>query len=156
MLSTILLLGLGLTGLQAQESINASGCIASGAGGSVSYSMGQLMYQNSAAEDGIIAEGVQQPFEISVATANDETNGINLSINAFPNPVTDDLILTVDNVDTSNLNFQLYDMHGKLLQTRRIDDTQTCIAMSKFGPAIYFVKIVQKDKELMTFKVIKF
>ena len=35
--STILLLGLGLTGLQAQESVNATGSNASGGGGSASY-----------------------------------------------------------------------------------------------------------------------
>jgi len=42
-LSAVLLLGLGLTGLQAQESVNATGGNASGSGGSVSYSVGQVV-----------------------------------------------------------------------------------------------------------------
>lgn len=39
-ISTIFLLGIGLTGLQAQEAIPATGGNASGSGGSVSYSVG--------------------------------------------------------------------------------------------------------------------
>ena len=38
-LSAVLLLGLGLTGLQAQTSVNATGGNASGSGGSASYSV---------------------------------------------------------------------------------------------------------------------
>jgi len=41
-LSAVLLLGLGLTGLQAQQSINAAGGNATGSGGMVSYSVGLM------------------------------------------------------------------------------------------------------------------
>ena len=57
----VLLLGLGLTGLQAQESVNATGGDASGSGGSVSYSVGQITYQTHTGINGSVAEGVQQP-----------------------------------------------------------------------------------------------
>lgn len=43
-LSAILLLGLGLTGLHAQESVNGSDGNASGIGGSASHSDGQVVY----------------------------------------------------------------------------------------------------------------
>lgn len=43
-IDTVLLLGLGLTGLQAQTSANATGGDASGGGGSASYSIGQVVY----------------------------------------------------------------------------------------------------------------
>ena len=43
-LCAILLIGFGLTGLQAQESVNTTGGNASGSGGSVSYSVGQVTY----------------------------------------------------------------------------------------------------------------
>ncbi len=62
-LSAILLLGLGLTGLQAQTSVNATGGNASGSGGSASYSAGQVVYTTHTGANGSVAEGVQQPFE---------------------------------------------------------------------------------------------
>jgi len=154
-LSAILLLGLGLTGLQAQESINATGGNASGSGGSASYSMGQVVYSNITGTNGSVTQGVQQPYEISAVTGIEQSKGIKLSVTAYPNPTTDHLTLDVKDFEFSNLNFQLYDMQGKLLQTEKITSNQTSIAMSNLAPATYFVKVVQGNKEVKTFKIIK-
>ena len=79
-LIAILLLGLGLIELQAQEAIPASGGDASGSGGSVSYSIGQVVYQTHTCTSGSVAEGVQQSFEILVVTAIEEAKGVTLSV----------------------------------------------------------------------------
>jgi hypothetical protein len=154
-LSAVLLLGLGLTGLQAQESVNATGSNASGSGGSVSYSVGQVVYTTNTGTSGSVAQGVQQPYEISVVTAIEEAKGINLSVSAYPNPTTDYLTLEVKDFELSNLHFQLYDMSGKLLQSEKITGNQTSIIMSNLVPAVYFVKVTQGNKEVKTFKIIK-
>jgi hypothetical protein len=154
-LCAILLLGSGLTGLQAQESVNATGGNATGSGGSASYSVGQIVYTTNTGSNGTVAQGVQQPYEISVVTGIEETTGINLSVSAYPNPTTDYLTLEVKKFDLSNLSFQLYDMKGKLLQSEKIIGTQTNIVMSNLTPATYFVKVVQEKKEMKTFKIIK-
>lgn len=154
-LSVILLFGLGLTGLRAQEAVPTTGGVASGNGGSVSYSVGQVVYQTYSGTSGSVAEGVQQPYEISVVTGIEEAIGINLSVSAYPNPVTDNLTLSVDNLEFSTLSFQLYDMNGKLLKSEKITSNYTSIAMSAFVPASYFVKVIQQDKNVKTFKIIK-
>ena len=154
-LSALLFLGLGLTGLQAQECVNATGGNASGSGGSASYSVGQVVYTTHTGTSGSVAEGVQQPYEISVVTAIEEAKGINLSVSAYPNPTTDYLTLEVKEFDLSNLSFQLYDMNGKLLLNEKITGNQTSIVMSNLVPATYFVKVIQGSKEVKTFKIIK-
>lgn len=154
-LSTLLLLGLSLTGLQAQEVIPATGGNASGSGGSVSYSVGQVSTQTQTGTNGSVAQGVQQPYEIFVVTAIEQAKGINLSVTAYPNPVTDYLTLSIDKSDISNLSYQLYDMNGKLLQSEKITGNQTRIVMSKLVPASYFVKVNQRNKEVKMFKIIK-
>ena len=154
-LSVILLLGLGLTGLQAQESINATGRDASGSGGSASYSVGQVVYTTNTGTNGSVAQGVQQPFEISVVTGLEEAKGINLSVTAYPNPTTDYLTLSIGEFEISNLSYQLYDMNGKLLQSEKITGNQTSIVMSNLVPATYFIKVIQNNKEVKTFKIIK-
>lgn len=153
--SAIFLLGLGLTGLQAQTSVNATGGSASGSGGSASYSVGQVVYQTNNGTSGSVAEGVQQPFEILVVTGLEEAKGINLSLSAYPNPTKDILTLEVKDFELSNLHFQLCDMNGKLLKSDKITGTQTNIVMSKLAPATYFVKVMQENKEIKTFKIIK-
>ncbi|MCK9321884.1 MAG: T9SS type A sorting domain-containing protein [Bacteroidales bacterium] len=151
----ILLLGLGLTGLQAQESVNATGGNALGSGGSVSYSVGQLTYQTHVGTNGSVAEGVQQPFEISIITEIKEAKGINLSVSAYPNPTTDYLQLKVESEKLKDLSYQLYDISGKLLQSEKITGSQTSIVMSNLLPSTYFVKVTERNKEVKTFKIVK-
>jgi len=155
---TLLLLGLGLTGLQAQENLNTSGGNATGNGGSASYSVGQVVYTTSTGTTGSIAHGVQQAFEISVVVGLEEANSIQLSASAYPNPSTDYLtleVLEVKDFKPSTLSFQLYDMQGKLLQSQQLKDSQTRLNMSKLEPAIYFIKVRERNREVKTFKIIK-
>jgi hypothetical protein len=154
-LSIVLLLGLGLAGLQAQESVNATGGNASGNRGSVSYSVGQVVYTTNTGTNGSVAEGAQQPFEISAVTGIEEAKGIKLMVSAYPNPTTDYLTLSINEFKISNLLYQLYDIKGKILQIEKITGDKTSIAMGNLVPGTYFVKVIQGNKEVKTFKIIK-
>ncbi len=144
-----------LSTVQAQESVNATGGDASGSGGSAGYSVGQVVYTTNAGTTGSVAQGVQQSFEISVVTGLEAAKGINLMVSAYPNPTTDYLTLEVNAFELSTLNFQLYDMQGRLLQSDKITGTQTSISMGGLVPATYFVKVTEGKKEVKTFKIIK-
>lgn len=150
----ILFLGLGLTGLQAQENMNTTGGNAAGNGGSAGYSVGQVVYTTNTGTNGSVAQGVQQAFEISVVGI-EEANGIQLSVAAYPNPSTDFLILEVKDFEPSTISFQLFDMQGKLLQSQQLTNSQTRLVMSELVPAIYFVKVIEGDREVKTFKIVK-
>ncbi len=154
-LSALFLLGLGLTGVYAQKALPTTGGNASGSGGSVSYSVGQLVYQAHTGTSGSVEEGIQQPFEILVVTGLEEAKGITLMVSAYPNPANDYLTLRMDEFEISNLSYQLYDMNGKLLQNSKITSSQSNIMMSNLIPAIYIVKVIQNNKEVKTFKIIK-
>lgn len=154
-LSALILLSFGLTGLQAQNSVNATSGNASGSAGSASYSVGQVTYQTHTGTNGSVTEGIHQPYEISAVTGIEEAKGITLSLTAYPNPVTNYLTLSIDEFDISNLLFQLYDMNGKLLQSEKITGNQTSIVMRNLVPANYFIKVFQGNKEIKTFKIIK-
>jgi opacity protein-like surface antigen len=156
-LSAVLLLGLGLTGLQAQEAIPATGGDASGSGGTVSYSVGQVFYTtNTGGANGSVAQGVQQPYEISVVTGFEDAMGISLNLTTYPNPTTDYVKLKIENYKTENLTYQLYDTSGKLLENKKINGNETSIVMGNIVSATYFLKVIQGNKELKTFKIIKY
>ena len=82
LLIILIMFGGGLA-LQAQEVISSSGGNVSGSGGSVSYSVGQVVYTTNTGTNGSVAQGVQQPYEISVVTGIEEATNINLIYLAF-------------------------------------------------------------------------
>ena len=172
-LSVVLLFGLGLTGLQAQESINTTGGNASGSDGTVSYSVGQVVYTTNTGTNGSVAEGVQQPYEISVVIGIEEAKDINLLLSAYPNPTSDYLTLEMQSfVQTQDFASQkvktqdfasqevqkqyfasLYDINGKLLQKIPITNQQTRIDMNNLAPATYFLKVTVKTQDFASQEV---
>ena len=154
-LIAVLLFILGLTGLQAQESVSTTGGNASGSGGSASYSVGQMFYTTNTGANGSVAQGVQQPFEISVVTGIKEAKDINLSVSVYPNPTNDYLTVKVDNYETANLKYMVFDINGKLLQTVKATGGETQIETSQLVPANYFVKVLDNNREIKVFKIIK-
>ncbi len=160
--NTLLLVCFALTGLQAQEVIPCAGGMATGNGGSVSYSVGQVVYTSHTVTTGSVAQGVQQPYEVSLINGIDEAGRIDLIVSAYPNPTTDYLTLKVNNYELINgltgysvLSFQLFDISGNLLESEELAGNETSISMGNFLPGTYFLKITAGNKGIKTFKIIK-
>lgn len=151
----LLLITLTQAKISAQESVNTTGGEGSGSGGSVSYSIGQVVYQTYSAVNGSVAQGVQQPYEISIVTSIEEANCITLSVLAYPNPTADNLTLEIKNFDYSDLSYHMFDINGRLLQSKKITESQTKITMGNLVTATYFVKVMQANREIKIFKIIK-
>lgn len=95
-----------------------------------------------------LAQGVQQPYEVSVVTSIEQANTINIDFTAYPNPATENLKLKIGNYKTDNLIYQLFDVSGKLIENKKIESTETIINMEKLDHASYFVKIIDNKKEV--------
>lgn len=153
-LSALLFLGLGLTGLQAQTSVNAAGGKATGGGGTVAYSVGQVVYTSNKGSGGTIDQGVQHAYEIFPVGIKETT--LNLSLTLFPNPTTESLILQINDNHNDKLSYQLFDMQGQELSKGDIVGQQTLINMSSLPTATYFLNVVdQENKKVQSFKIIK-
>lgn len=148
--AAFLLLGLG--GLKAQNSTVATGGDAIGNNGSSSYSVGQLVTSTNTGSNGSLAQGVQQPFDISIVTAINEFNqGIELSV--FPNPTTRSLNLEV--ADNIGLSYQLYNLQGVLVRSDKVVSSSTTIPMEELIQGTYLLKVVDKNQPVQTFEIIK-
>jgi len=154
-LCAILLLSLGLIKGQAQEAVPTSGGDASGGGGTVSYSVGQIVYSTNTGTNGSITQGVQQPYEISIITGLEDSKEINLSFFIYPNPTTDYLKLNIGNYKMEGLSYQLYDINGKLLENNKTEEVETTISMKNLAASSYFLKVIENNNEIKTFKIIK-
>ncbi len=139
---------------QAQESVNSTGGNATGSGGTVSYSIGQVVYTTNTGSNGSVAQGVQQPYEILTVGINENEPKISLSV--FPNPIGDNLILQVNDFEHSTLNFQLCDIQGKQISKGQIIAKQTQINTASLSSATYFIHVVnQENQKIQNFKIIK-
>ena len=141
--------------LQAQYALTATGGNSSGSGGIVSYSVGQIVYITNTGTTGTVTQGVQQPFEISIVTGLEEARDINLICSAYPNPANDLVTLKVENYDADNLSYKLYNNVGKLLESKKVNGFETIISMANLIPSIYLLKILDGNKEVKIFKIIK-
>jgi len=151
---TILTVFVGLPML-AQEAIPATGGDVTESEGSVSYTIGQVLYITNTGTNGSVAEGVQQPYELSVDVGIEQAKDINFICKAYPNPSTDLLILEVESAANEDLYFQLYDMMGKLLVSKKLLNIKTNISMANLAPSTYFLKVTDHQKVVKTFKIIK-
>ena len=142
--------------LKAQTShqvLSASGGDATGSGGSVAYSVGQIVYTTSTGTTGSVAQGVEQAYEI-YSVGIKETS-LNISLSVFPNPTSDFLTLKVEDYNNEALSYNLIDEQGKLILSAQITNQETQVAMSTLARGSYFINIVQTNKKIQTFKIIK-
>ena len=140
--------------LCAQSSVNSAGAEAAGQGGSLSYSVGQVVYSSSSSIAGAVSSGVQQVYEVSIATQVSETIS-NIESNIYPNPTTDFLMLNVPEIE-ENYIYQVTDINGKQLNTGPINNIQTSLDFSSYVVGTYFIKLSgQANSNIKTFQVIK-
>lgn len=140
--------------IRAQESILTSGGNSSNSVGSVSYSIGQVVYNTSTNAFGSINQGVQQSYEI-LTLGHKETES-NISIILFPNPTTNYFTIEISDYKEENLSFNMYDIQGKIITRGIIFSDKTYVNTINLTSATYFLKITNIDNKIIqSFKIIK-
>ena len=143
------------TNLYAQDVISTAGNNTTGEGGTVNYTIGQVIYTANIGTNSYAIQGVQQPYEISVVTSIENAKNINLRCSIYPNPSTDLVILKIENYKIEKLQYQVFDTKGTLIETKKIDNYEMSINLSSYTRANYFLKIIDNNKEVKVFKIIK-
>ena len=153
----ILIMCIGFNKIQAQQANLVSGGNATGSGGSISYSIGQIDYITTTGTTGSVSQGLQQPFEISTLSGQEFTQ-INLQMIVYPNPAVSIVNLKIDASETFNIesmSYQLFDISGKEIFNQKITDSETQISLENLSSAIYFLKVSESDKTIKSFRIIK-
>lgn len=143
-----------VTQINAQESVLTSGGNASSGSGNVSYSVGQPFYTTINGTTASLSQGVEQPFEIQTVLGADNFN-ISLELSVYPNPTTDFIYLKVKESSFESLQYQLFDLNGRIIENNKVSDFSTIIQMDKYPSAVYLLKVIDNNKEVKTFKIIK-
>ena len=140
--------------LYAQQNTVATGGNATSSSGSVSYTVGQLDYISAHNSTGTISQGLQQPYEILIVSGI-ERKDIQLSASVYPNPSSDFVLLTIEEIETEKMTCGLYDIEGRLISSLKLTGLQTIIPLSNLPNASYLLKIYNDTAILKIFKIIK-
>jgi len=150
----IVLLLVTTDGVYSQITTVTTGGDAFGIGGTVSYSVGQVLCITTSGINGSVAQGVQQAYEIYTSGGIENTN-ININLSIYPNPTKDFLNLKIENYNNQNLSYQLYNLQGQLIQGDHIINASTSIQMSDLAKSTYSIIITKDQKIIKTFNIIK-
>ena len=120
----------------AQETIPSTGGNASGTGGATSYSVGQLVYTTNISTTGSVSQGVQQAFEFQTLS-NPGLLAAQLTAVTYPNPTTDFIVLKITDTMLENLQYTLFDINGKTIDSNPVKTSSTEIPMKNLSIGMY-------------------
>ena len=149
----VLLFGLGLA-VHAQQAVIATGGNAAGNGGTLAYSVGQIVYKTNIGPNGSVSNGIQQAFEISTVSGIEDYKYC-FNLEAYPNPTNDYLTLSIDKTEFTTFNFQLTDNTGNVIEIKAVESPHEIINMECLAKAVYFLKVSRNNLDVKTFKIIK-
>ena len=131
--------------LSAQTVVSSTGGNQKGSGGSVSFTIGEVVVALSSGQGGGMSAGVQQPYEFFIL-GGEEYRDTDLKVG--PNPTTDFLILTVNNFSLSGMRYVLYNINGQFIQSGDIGVSDTRVYMQDYPPSIYILKVLERKNEI--------
>lgn len=143
----------------AQHNIGFAGTSSTSPTGSFSYTCGEVAVQTAKVSSITVvdatqffSEGVQQGYttrELDI----DEILNVNISV--YPNPTTG--IVIVENTDgISNLNYELYNLDGKLLAQGSCTEITTKLDLTKKSIGSYLLRIsCSENGKKRIYKIIK-
>ena len=74
---------------------------------------------------------------------------------AYPNPTNNALTLNIGNYNNEKLIYQMYDMQGKLLESKQIVNSSTTISMQDLPVNIYLLNVLDDNSLIKTFRIVK-
>jgi hypothetical protein len=139
--------------LLGQQAVVPAGGEASGEGGTVSWSVGQVACHEWTSSMGQTTEGVQQPYEILLNDVPElENDSICL---VYPNPTTGKVTVRFYDNSHKDGSYCLYDPEGVLLRKSVNDGNEFSISFDNLQPSVYYLVILENSRPVKTCKIIK-
>lgn len=161
-LCAVLLLGLGLTGLQAQnmyvkESNGTQIVYALSSIQKMTFSSGNLTITETGSISGVYALNALQYLNFTDLSTSIEVPEYakNKQLNTYPNPVTDLLTIDLSDVKNANGTLTILNVEGRVMKTQTVSSSDIVLLdMSQLPKGIYFCQY-KNETEIKTVKVIK-
>lgn len=149
--------GISQTNDNLMETIITSGNNATGASGTVTYSIGQVFYTYMGVDAVYsVAQGIQQQIKGEQLYVPDIEEPAKVEMYVYPNPTSDFVNISLNGVELEGQrSYRLYDIQARLLKQNTISDTETQVSLNNLSPSIYILAVYVDNKILKSFKIIK-
>ncbi|UCG28322.1 MAG: T9SS type A sorting domain-containing protein [Bacteroidales bacterium] len=141
--------------------ISTAGHFSSAGGYSLSGTVGELAVKTlDPGGSYILTQGFQQPFALGVNPVIDP-QGIDWSVNAYPNPVSEFLNIQFNIEKSTAFNIEIMDMTGKKLLIRNLPgitpEEIITVDLTNFVRGVYLLRITTPDQKVnKVYKIQKF
>ncbi|SDI51145.1 T9SS type A sorting domain-containing protein [Winogradskyella thalassocola] len=140
--------------MEAQETIVTAGGDITDTGGTVNYSVGQVVQNTIINADTSVFQGIQFYFEDQSLTVVDIKT--NLEITTYPNPTSSKLNINIDDFKPNTLTYKLYNVLGQLVTEGNVATKTTTINVNHLEMATYLLLIENTiDQTTQIFKIVK-
>jgi hypothetical protein len=159
MKKTLLFLVFLLAGLLSHGQSNIQQVVAPAGGNGlnddmqIGWTLGETVIATVTDDNINLTQGFQQPNLVVTALKKQDT--LPFTVDAYPNPTGNMLMIQIENTETGDFQYVLYNMNGKVLERQKITATITTIGMNNHPAGMYLLKITQHDLEIMMFEIIK-
>lgn len=137
------------TDIHAQECLLSAGGDLSGTGGTISFSIGQIVVTPLTENVGLYP-GVQQPYISGSITAIEEEEESNIEL--YSDPASPEITIRMNELK-ENIQYQVYHLDGILLQQRKLEERETRFSLRS---GWYIVLLTEEGKFIKRFKIIKY
>ena len=138
----------------AQQTVVPAGGVATGAGGSVCWTLGQVDYTANGSASGTVAQGVQQPIEFLIlATA--EEDPVTRSISAMPDTASDGITVQLGGTSQGTTTYRVVDLTGQEVANGRFTGASAYIPFSALAASTYFIHVLYGGSDTSVLRVIK-
>lgn len=138
---------------QTQQVIATSGGNEQNSDISIEWTLGEPVIATLSTGTAVLTQGFHQPdLEVTVIKSLD---GLPYTVEAYPNPTDELLLIQLKNAEARDFQYLLYDMTGKVLEQKKLESDVTAINMQNHPAGIYVLKITQHDLEIKMFEIIK-
>ena len=148
----ILILTFALS-LHAQKNIISAGANATGAGGNVSFSIGQIDYLFNSSASFSVSQGVQQAYNLTVTAVRNNFVEDDSNINIYPNPTRDGIFISFEKYNEAS--YVIYDLMGNQVSNNIIENTSTYISLNHLPAATYIILITQTKMPQKSYQIVK-
>ncbi len=119
----------------------------------MTWTLGETVIATLSAADNILTQGFQQPG--IVVTAVKSLEGLPYTVEAYPNPTDDLLLIQLKNAEVQYFKYLFYDMNGKVLEQKKPESNITAINMKNYPAGLYLLRVMKSEMEIKTFEIIK-
>lgn len=149
-----LILLFGFTCVKGQDVrfiISSAGNSTSNSDAGVCWTVGECLTGNYESSLSTVSHG----FIIFETSVNISKTLSEFNTLVYPNPFSDNVFLRVEEYNVRNLSYSLHDLKGELLLSKNIKSSISEIELKKYPPSIYILNVLDDNKIIRSFKIIK-